>query len=290
VTMPGCRPRRATHSVIVAAVLSITAVLLLVSGRHDIAVAHEPVFSLGPETIFAGGIGIETEFEFEDSEGEQLSVMNYEILYGLRDYLSLTLRIPQILERDGKNGGSSGLGDMELRAKYRFYKKDMLGAQHKVSGVFGVKAPTGNDDRRPALGTGTTDVLVGGSYGYESRTWYHFLTVRYRYRTESSGSRSPGDRLFIDGAIGYRPWRREYLEWDLVGLIETNLEVDFKDEFQGSALPDTGGNTLWLGPTGLLSYRNLMFKGGLQFPIYENPNGDQGDSTVRAVLAAEYHF
>jgi len=139
------------------------------------------------------------------------------------------------------------------------------------------------------IGTGTTDFLFGGSYGYESRTWYHFATARYRFRTES-GSRDPGDRLFIDGAIGYRPWRREYLEWDLVTLVEMNTEFEFKDELRGVRLPDTGGNIIWLGPTALLSYRNIMFKGGAQFPVYENLNGNQDSSSVRVVFAAEYHF
>ena len=265
------------------------AATLLASGLLSPALAHEPVFSLGPETIFEGGVGVEAEFDFEDEAGEKLSLMNYEIIYGLRDYLSLTLSVPHILEREDEGQSSSGLGDIELRAKYRFYKKDMLGAQHKITGILGVKAPTGDKDARPALGTGTTDVLFGATYGYESRTWYHFLTTRFRYRTES-GNRDPGNRLFTDGALGYRPWRREYLEWDFVALLETNFELEFKDEFRGAVLPDAGGNRLWLGPTGLLSYRNIMFKGGIQFPVYDDQNGDQHDSKLRAVFAIEYHF
>jgi len=262
---------------------------MLALGAARPAQAHEPVFSLGPETIFEGAVGLETEFEFEDESGEKLSLLNYEILYGLKEYLSLTLRVPQIIDRDSGSDNSSGLGDMELRAKYRFYKKDMLGSQQKITGIFGVKAPTGDRDSTPALGTGTTDFLFGASYGYESRTWYHFLTARYRYRTKS-GSRNPGDRLFIDAALGYRPWRREYFEWDFVTLLETNLEIEFKNAFRNSILPNTGGNRFWLGPTGLLSYRNIMLKGGAQFPVYEDQNGDQPDSKLRAVFAVEYHF
>ncbi|MCH8029285.1 MAG: hypothetical protein IH874_05085 [Candidatus Dadabacteria bacterium] len=269
--------------------LPLSALLILVGLLSTPVLAHEPVFSLGPETIFEGGFGIEVEFEFEDAKGEQLAVMNYEILYGLKDNLSLILKVPQILGREVGGETERGLGDIEFRTKYRFFKRDTLGAQNKVSGIFGIKVPTGDDDAEPALGTGTTDFLFGGSYGYESRTWYHFATARYRFRTES-GSRDPGDRLFIDGAIGYRPWRREYLEWDLVTLVEMNTEFEFKDELRGVRLPDTGGNIIWLGPTALLSYRNIMFKGGAQFPVYENLNGNQDSSSVRVVFAAEYHF
>jgi len=254
------------------------------------AYAHEPVFSLGPETIFEGGVGIETEFEFEDVAGQKQTVMHYEIIYGLKENLSITLNVPQILDRDTDEGTSSGLGDVELRGKYRFFKKDMLGAQHKLTGIFGVKLPTGDDDANPALGTGTTDFLFGGSYGYESRTWYHFLTTRYRFRTES-GSRDPGDRLFIDGAIGYRPFQTEYTELDTVFLLEMNVEFEFKDELQGTRLANTGGNTIWLGPTMLISPTpQWMFKSGIQFPVYQDLNGNQEHSKFRAVFGIEFHF
>ena len=159
--------------------------VLLVSGFIPSAQAHEPVFSLGPETIWQGGIGIETEFEFEDGGGEEMMVLHYEIIYELTETLSLTLvEVPQLLERKEDGETEHGVGDIEIRAKYQFFRNDMLGVQHKMTESFGVKAPTGDHDADPNLGTGTTDFLFGGSYGYESRTWYHFLTTRYRSRTD----------------------------------------------------------------------------------------------------------
>jgi len=127
--------------------LPLSALLILVGLLSTPVLAHEPVFSLGPETIFEGGFGIEVEFEFEDAKGEQLAVMNYEILYGLKDNLSLILKVPQILGREVGGETERGLGDIEFRAKYRFFKRDTLGAQNKVSGIFGIKVPTGDDDR-----------------------------------------------------------------------------------------------------------------------------------------------
>ncbi len=267
-----------------------TVAIVLVLGIQSPALAHEPVFSLGPETIWEGGVGLEMEFEFEDARGDQLSGLHYEVIYGVTSDLSLTLELPLILELEEDGETEHGLGDIELRAKYQFFKKDLPGAQHKVTGIFGVKAPSGDQDAEPALGTGTTDFLFGASYGYESRTWYHFLTGRYRLRTES-GARDPGDRLFIDAAIGYRPWQREYTEWDLVVLLETNFAFEFNSELRGTTLPNVGGNTIWLGPTILLSPNpQWMFKGGVQLPVYEDLNGGQEHSEFRAVFGIEFHF
>ena len=267
-----------------------TIAIVVVLGIQSLAVAHEPVFSLGPETIWEGGVGLELEFGFEDARGGQLSGLHYEVIYGVTSDFSLSLELPLTLdlEEDGETG--HGLADIELRAKYQFFKKDLPGAQHKVTGIFGIKAPSGDQDAEPALGTGTTDFLFGASYGYESRTWYHFLTGRYRLRTES-GARDPGDRLFIDAAIGYRPWQREYTEWDLVVLLETNFAFEFNSELRGTTLPNVGGNTIWLGPTILLSPNpQWMFKGGVQLPVYEDLNGGQEHSEFRAVFGIEFHF
>jgi Putative MetA-pathway of phenol degradation len=254
------------------------------------AAAHEPVFSLGPRTIWEGGVGIETNYEFEDQGGEQLSVLNYEVLYGVTNDLALTFKVPQILEREVGGETEHGSGDIEIRAKYRILQFDALNASNQVSGIFGVKVPTGDEDANPALGTGTTDFLFGATYGYESRFWYHFATVRYRWRTES-GNRDPGDRLFVDAAMGIRPFPTEYDQSDLVLLAEMNAEFESESEFAGQTLPDTGGDTIWLGPTILFSPNpQWMYKGGIQFPIYEDLKGDQEGSEFRAVFGIEFHF
>jgi len=251
--------------------------------------AHEPVFSLGPEVIFQGGLGIESEFEFEQGEEERLTALHYEMIYGITQNLSLTLNVPYIADRFDEESAGAGIGDVMIRSKYQFYRKDTLGAQSKFSGIFGTKLPTGDEDADPPLGTGTYDFLFGGSYGYESRTWYGFATLRYLLRTRSEGF-EPGDRFFYDVAFGYRPWRREYLEWDYVFLLEMSGEFEFKSEFRDRKLPDSGGNTVWLGPTALISYRNIMFKGGVQLPVYQDLNGDQGKDDLRTVIAMEYHY
>ena len=67
-------------------------------------------------------------------------------------------------------------------------------------------------------------------------------------------------------------------------------EFDFDNEFRGRRLPDSGGNTIWLGPTGLFSYRNIMFKTGVQVPIYQDLRGSQPEDKFRAVFSIEYHF
>lgn len=85
----------------------------------NFVLAHEPVFSLGPETIYKGGVGIETEVEYEKSGSEQSVNLHEEIIYGLRENFSLTTRFPFILKKKEAGSTSSGLGDLALRGKVK---------------------------------------------------------------------------------------------------------------------------------------------------------------------------
>ena len=253
------------------------------------ALAHEPVFSLGPEVIWKGGKSIETEVDINRG-GKDTTALHTRFLYGVTSRLSLEVEAPWTLSQSENGRTSQGLGDVEVRAKYQFFRKNMLGAQQKIAGIFGIKTPTGSSDARPRLGTGTTDFLIGGSYGYESRRWYNFLTVRYRLRTDN-GSYSPGDHLDVDPAIGIRPILSGYHQWDAVFLLESNLEIDFSDHLNRRRSSDTGGSAFWIGPTALISPDpQWMFKGGIQWPVWQDLNGDQRDQNFRAIFGIEYHF
>ena len=62
----------------------------LVSGQQSPVLNHEPVFGVGPHTIWRGGWGMELELE---SEGGEL-VVPVELLYGVTEELTVTAVLP----------------------------------------------------------------------------------------------------------------------------------------------------------------------------------------------------
>lgn len=260
--------------------------------------AHEPIFGLGPHTIFKGGVGIEMEIEGEKASGsdeeEKEYVLFNEIIYGITADLAITFTVPYVLNRkqdDGKGEErSSGIGDLSLRTKYRFWRSDSPGMQDAAAVIAGVKLPTGDDDRTPRLGSGSTDFLLALTAARESLKWYYFSDIRYRFNTEGGGGLRKGNRLFADLAVGIRPWPTEYLKPDLVLIAELNWETFLRDELHGSDIRDSGGNRLFLSPSLFITYRNLAVKGGLQIPLHQNLNGEQPEVDYRFKLAVELHL
>ena len=183
--------------------------------------AHEPVFSLGPHTLYKGGIGVEIEAEvlsksrvlqegdkIDDPQNQKATrlVLPTEIIYGVTPALSVTARIPIVDRRFEKTMGgvrdkdrSKGLGDITLRSKFRFWKRDTLGVQQAAAVVFGIKLPTGDDEADLPLGTGSTDFLFGLTAGHEGRRLYAFGDIRYRLNTEANDLREGNVFFFPPG-------------------------------------------------------------------------------------------
>ena len=253
------------------------------------AFAHEPVFGVGPETIYKGGLGIELGVDYSEAGDEREWALDTELIYGATEDLSLTLEVPTFLRRETEFGHSSGIGDLVMRAKYRFWNQNSFGASDRAALILGVKVPTGRHHRNIPLGSGSVDVLTGLAVGHESRRWYAFGTFRYLFRTDHDGL-DRGDRRMFDVAGGFRPWLTEYLQPDLVLLLEFNGNWEDHGRLRGDRLAATGGFVGWLGPTALLSYRNWMLKAGVQIPIATDLNGGQERPDYRTILAIEYHY
>lgn len=269
-----------------------------VCSTFNLLFAHEPLFGFGPHTIYLGGLGVEIEFEREGAssskEKERDLILHQEIIYGLTEDLALTLALPFILNRkldaNGIGTSSSGIGDTSLRVKYRFWRRDRLGVQDSAAFIVSIKFPSGNTDKSPRLGTGSTDFLFGAAAARESLLWYYFADVRYRVNTRGNANLKIGDRFFADGAIGIRLWPAEYLKPDLVVLAELNWETFLRDKLDGLGVKESGGNLLFISPSFFFTYRNWAVKGGVQIPLYQSFDGNQPEEGLRFKMAVEVHF
>lgn len=267
----------------------VTGVLVVLSAGASPAVAHEPIFSVGPRTIWLDGLGLEVELEREHVGSEEVWALHYEALYGVTENQAFTLEVPQVLEKRTPGGSNAGFGDVLLRYKWRFFRKDVPGGAYQAAVMGGVELPTGESGAELSTGSGTTDVLVGASADWEGRRWLLYGTGRYKRNGTDELGVDVGDTTMLDAAVGLRPIKTGYLEPDTVVMAELNYESHDRWRQDGIELRDTGGDLLFVSIGTWITYRNHAFKPGIRIPLFTDLHGVQEEPDWVAVLAYEVH-
>jgi hypothetical protein len=270
---------------------SLAAVLVLFASGP--AAAHNPIFAPGAHVHAKGVHEVSLGYHRERSSGagekETENELSLEYEYGVTADLTVAVEFP-FKDKTVNANGSTGLGDIQLAAKYRFLRVDSPGSQYSTALLFKVKLPTGDDDSSPRLGSGSTDFVGGLLHGLESRRWYYNLAARYLLNTEGGGNLDKGDKIFLDLVGGVRPVLTEYREADTVLFLELNWERAARDSLRGADVTDSGGWEMFLSPGIFWTYRVYALTAGVQIPVAENLNGVQPSSDYRFRLTGKYEF
>ena len=244
--------------------------------------AHDPVFGLGPHTLFKDAVEVHLGLDRSEAGAQQDTVATLELAYGLTSSWTVRAELPYV----DRAGGANGAGDLGLATKYRFWRRDSLGVQISASAF----AKLNLDTAGKGQGRDATDAIAGVAYGYESRKWYRWAALRYRYNGETSAGLDRGDKILLDLVGGIRFRQSRYLEPDWVWMLELNGERTGRSNLQGSRVDNSGGSEWFVSPGLMWTLRNFALKTGVQFPLVSNLNGNQDESDYRARLELEWHL
>ena len=282
--------------------MSLCAWVVFVGASPDVA-AHEPVFGLGPHTLYEGGFSTSLSYEQGVStEGEDANRATMGLTYGVTPNLNLAVGVPYVIHQPMPGGHIDGVGDPVAQVKWRPWADFSPRNVDALSLIGAVKLPAGEEGISPS----NTAYVVGATAARENLRYYLFSSVRYIAQTAGLEGK-PGNVFLYDVATGLRPVIMEYDEPDLVVLVEFNgrtvedfvpregAETASQQQALGSSdeLPDyrtrhqahSGGTTTAVGGTGrggtelavtpelLLSWGPVMLKGGVQFPFWDNFEG-----------------
>jgi len=211
---------------------------------------------------------------------------------GLTERLTLAIALPffndRLHEHDdgvdmdaGQNGsftnddGASGFGDVTVIGKNVLY----LSTRHLVIGGLGVKLPTGeyklrNGDgniNEPTImpGTGSTDFLLSGYYSYQwqLRQLDSFVSLQYRFNTESDLDYQFGNATVLNMGLNYRTSEK------IIVTGQLNTRIAERDEFIGQGVPSTGSSMIYLTPgVRIQSSAETAFYAHIQLPVYQDVN------------------
>jgi len=251
--------------------------------------AHDPVFGVGPHVLFKGGIDVTAEVQSGKAGTNKAQASVLDVRYGLTGDWVAGFDLPYTFKDNGTNS-SDGNGDVALFTKYRFWREDSLGRQDSAAVLLKVITDTAASNKNPSLDKGSTDTIMGLTYGSEGRKWYRWASARYRFNGTNDAGIDRGDKILIDFVGGIRPTPTNYMEPDTVWLLELNGEYSQRAEFGGAELANTGGAEWFISPGIFWTKRNFAIKAGVQIPIYSSLNEIQQESDYRAKLSFEWHM
>ncbi len=232
--------------------------------------------------------------------------------YGVNARLALFGALPWFLDKEltttTANGrvtrDTRGAGDARLFGRYTLYQRDWTGRTLRVAPIAGIKAPTGDDNDRDALGrlprplqtsTGGWDGFAGVVATYQHLDYQFDTQLLYRVNGRHDGF-DPGDQARVDLSLQYRIWPGE-LTGDPRGfvyaLLESRLEHtgrDIDDERGLGRNPDSGG-TRWLLAPGLQYVtQRWILEGTVQLPTVTRAHGDGLEDDYIARAGLRYQF
>ena len=189
-----------------------------------------------------------------------------------------TARHFETMGDDGNNTSSnhSALGDIRLRGVYTGFSPNL-----STGLTFGIKFPSGdyryaNFDRDTEVGSGSTDLLVGGFHRGQitsDNAFSWFANVQIDLPVLITPAYRPGNE--VDAVVGTycNGWRIGAVK--IAPVAQALGSVRWSDTGEDSAHPDSGYKRAFLSPGIEISAASWRLYGDVAFPVYQHVNGNQ---------------
>ena len=216
------------------------------------------------------------------------------VLYGIAGNFILGVNVPFLdVEMDSATGtmmDEKGVGDITLIAKYRFWQHDLKAYTDRISGIFGLELPSGDD----ALSSHSLDPILGMVFTHQSlnrsgRVWEIDADVLYMVSTEARDV-DLGDTFRYDFAFGYQLWPGETSDRLLMGILELNGIYSEQDWMSGSSDSNSGGHKLYLSPGLAFVAKRFIIEAGAKIPVIQELNGNQLEEDFSLSLGVRFQF
>lgn len=217
--------------------------------------------------------------------------------WGFRSDFQLTATVPVITTRftipvspstPERTFGGTGLGDVLILVKHRFYRRDSKRGTTQASVSIGPKFPTGRTGVRDPTGarlpvglqpgSGSTDLFLGLDWTYTGLFGIKRLvadeTITFWARSEGSQQMKLGNSFESRFWLSYRPYQTRTVdkEWFIGPVVVWNHNRH--DRLAGVSRSDSGGSILLLGVTtyvGVNPGTHVWFEA--DFPVVQTSTG-----------------
>jgi hypothetical protein len=221
--------------------------------------------------------------------------------YGINPDWAVSVQLPVYSRSHGTYGAnypvlddtssSKGIGDLRVTARYQG-----LTADHSTGLTFGLKLPTGETDdtfasgaaldRGLQLGTGTTDLLLGGyHFGNINRDWDYFAQATIQVALNSHNDFRPGNGLNASAGVRYMGFET------FMPQLQLNARVEKRESGANADVANSGATLIYISPGATVPInKSVQAFGFVQVPIYQRVNGYQIEPEVLLSAGLRYSF
>ena len=233
-----------------------------------------------------------------------VSVLGYGVnsklaLFGMLPYHDN--RLMTLVDGQHRTRAASGFGDLTVFGRYTLVQRNKQGRTFRVAPFAGIKAPTGDDDKRdnfgrlpPSVqtGSGSWDPFAGLVLTYQTLGYQIDGQFSVQVRNEANGLKA-GDLVRLDTSLQYRLIPRILsagLPNFLYAVIEANLIHQAKSRINHEVNPNSGGTRLFLTPGLQYVTKRWIAEAALQIPVSQNLNGTALEQGYSARISVRLNF
>ncbi len=278
---------RNARPLLAGAVLVLT-VLAPTAGHVALAAGINTDVALSPPE---GGTIVRSQWRYSELDGDDtsldrevtMSVNPVTIVHGVTENFTILATTP-IVRREIDFGSATGMqddndtgvADIPLLAKYRFYQHDQPGITTRWSVLGGAELPTYDEP----FSSDSLDPIIGTVWTHQRLEWELDWDVLYQVNT--GGGLDGDDELRADVALSYLLFGGEgptLGAWGLYAVGEINAKY----------IAD--GSTQVFGSPGLQFITpRWILEAGIQLPILQDMDSPRLETDYTAVLSLRFQF
>lgn len=208
------------------------------------------------------------------------SVQPITFVYGATENLAILGTVPVTYRKiefgSGATQTDTGVGDITLLGKYRFFQEDKPGQTTRWAVIGGLEVPTFDDN----FSSESFDPIIGTVFTHQRLGWWIDWDVLYKFNT--AGGDAGDDELRADIAYSHRLVGGESEitgPWGLYAIAEINARYL------------TDGSAQAFGSPGLQYITpNLILEAGVQLPIGQDLKSPRLKRDYTVVLSLRVQF
>jgi hypothetical protein len=273
------------------------------------------VFDVGTSSMFPGGQGgmAFLQYDYQDqnrnwSGNSQASAANNDdkeirtdfvtagLQYMFNSNWGVQAQVPFAYRYFKTADGSTSwgtLGDIRVEGIYTGFMADL-----SAGVTFGVKLPTGNDNYNPALvdrdtqiGTGSTDILLGGFYRDNldrNQKWDWFAQLQLDMPVLIQAQYRPGVELDTAAGIDYKGFALGRLKISPVGQVIFSERTS--DSGVAANSDNSGYQRILLSPGVEFHIHPVKLYADVELPVYQHVTGNQVVAPVLFKVSLSFMF